>query len=87
MAWQKCARTKQVSLLPLNRQKRRADLGVLITEAGFKDTLRGYEITAARQNNQSARVWVVSDKQELVSQEVRLDSSPPSWEMFWTPDI
>jgi hypothetical protein len=53
----------------------------------FKDTLRGYEITAARQNNQSARVWIVSDKQELVSQEVNINSSPPGWERFWTPDI
>jgi hypothetical protein len=54
---------------------------------GFKDTLRGYEITAARQNNQSARVWVISNDQVLVSQEVNINSSPPGFERFWTPDI
>ena len=54
----------------------------------FKDTLRGYEITAAKQNNQSARVWVISNEhQVLVSQEVNINSSPPGWERFWTPDI
>lgn len=53
----------------------------------FKDTLRGYEITAARQNNQSARVWVVSNDNVLVSQEVDVNSSPPGWERFWTPDL
>ena len=57
------------------------------SDGSFKNTLRGYEITAARQNNQSARVWVVSDKQELVSQQVDINSSPPGWERFWTPDI
>ncbi|HEY0379834.1 MAG TPA: hypothetical protein VGC87_23155 [Pyrinomonadaceae bacterium] len=55
--------------------------------ASFKDTLRGYEITAARQNNQSARVWAIGNDQTLVSQQVNIDSSPPSWERFWTPDI
>lgn len=55
--------------------------------ASFKDTLRGYEITAARQNNQSARVWALSNDQVLVSQEVNTNSSPPGWERFWTPDI
>ena len=53
----------------------------------FKNTLRGYEITAARQNNQSARVWVVSNNQELVSQQVDINSSPPGWERYWTPDL
>ncbi|HEX8176145.1 MAG TPA: hypothetical protein VF543_13580 [Pyrinomonadaceae bacterium] len=53
----------------------------------FKDTLRGYEITAARQNNQSARVWVISNEQVLVSQQVNVASSPPGWERYWTPDI
>lgn len=53
----------------------------------FKDTLRGFEITAARQNNQSARVWVVSNDQVLVSQQVDINSSPPGWERFWTPDL
>jgi hypothetical protein len=55
--------------------------------ASFKDKLRGYEITAARQNNQSARVWVVSTDQVLVSQQVNINSSPPGWERFWTPDV
>ena len=55
--------------------------------ASFKDKLRGYEITAARQNNQSARVWVVSNDQVLVSQQVNINSSPPGWERFWTPDV
>lgn len=53
----------------------------------FKDTLRGYEITAARQNNQSARVWVISNEQVLVSQQVDINSSPPGWERHWTPEL
>ena len=53
----------------------------------FKNTLRAFEITAARQNNQSARVWVVSNDNVLASQEVNINSSPPGWERFWTPDI
>lgn len=57
------------------------------TVGSFKDTLRGYEITAARQNNQSARVWVISNDQVLASQEVNINSSPPGFERFWTPDI
>jgi hypothetical protein len=52
----------------------------------FKDELRGYEITAARQNNGSARVWAISNNQVLVSQQVNLDSSPPSWDRYWTPE-
>lgn len=55
--------------------------------ASFKDKLRGDEITAARQNNQSARVWVVSNDDVLVSQQVNINSSPPGWERFWTPDV
>jgi hypothetical protein len=54
--------------------------------ASFKDTLRGYEITAARQNNKSARVWVISNDGVLVSQQVNVNSSPPGWERFWTPE-
>jgi hypothetical protein len=54
---------------------------------GFKDKLRGYEITAARQNNQSARVWVISNDGVLVSQQVNINSSPPGWEWYWTPDV
>ena len=57
------------------------------SDGSFKNTMRGFEITAARQNNQSARVWVVSNDQVLVSQQVTIDSSPPGWERFWTPDI
>jgi len=57
------------------------------SEGSFKNTLKGYEITACRQNNQSARVWVVSNEQILVSQQVTLNSSPPGWERFWTPDL
>jgi hypothetical protein len=57
------------------------------SDGSFKNTLRGYEITAAKQNNQSARVWVVSNDQVLVSQQVNINSSPPGWERFWTPDI
>jgi hypothetical protein len=57
------------------------------SEASFKDTLRGYEITAARQNNQSARVWAISNEQVLVSQQVDINSSPPGWERYWTPDM
>jgi hypothetical protein len=53
----------------------------------FKDELRGYEITAARQNNQSARVWVISNSGVLVSQQVNINSSPPGWELFWTPEV
>lgn len=53
----------------------------------FKDKMRGDEITAARQNNQSARVWVVSDDDVLVSQQVMLNSSPPGFERYWTPDV
>ncbi|HWT02393.1 MAG TPA: hypothetical protein VN256_19230 [Pyrinomonadaceae bacterium] len=53
----------------------------------FKDTMRGDEITAARQNNQSARVWVVSNDDVLVSQQVNINSSPPGFERFWTPDV
>lgn len=52
----------------------------------FKNELRGYELTAARQNNQSARVWVVGNNGDLVSQQVNINSSPPSWERYWTPD-
>jgi hypothetical protein len=52
----------------------------------YKDELRGYEITAARQNNQSARVWVISNNQVLVSQQVDINSSPPGWEGYWTPE-
>ena len=54
--------------------------------ASFKDTLRGYEITAARQNNGSARVWAISNNQVLVSQQVDINSSPPGWERYWTPE-
>lgn len=57
------------------------------SDGSFKNTLRGYEITACRQNNQSARVWVVSNDQVLASQQVDIHSSPPGWERFWTPDI
>ncbi|HVG35038.1 MAG TPA: hypothetical protein VM911_18365 [Pyrinomonadaceae bacterium] len=57
------------------------------SEATFKDEVRGYEITAARQNNQSARVWVISNDGVLVSQQVDINSSPPGWERYWTPDI
>jgi hypothetical protein len=52
----------------------------------FKDKLKGYEITAARQNNQSARVWAISNDQVLVSQQVNLDMSPPGFEWYWTPE-
>jgi hypothetical protein len=55
--------------------------------SSFKDELRGYEITAARQNNGSARVWVISNRQVLVSQQVNINSSPPGWERFWTPEV
>jgi len=57
------------------------------SDGSFKNTLRGYEITAARQNNQSARVWVISNEQILASMEVDINSSPPGFERFWTPDI
>jgi hypothetical protein len=57
------------------------------SQGTFTDTFRGYEITAARQNNQSARVWVVSNDQVLASQQVDLNSSPPGFERFWTPEI
>jgi hypothetical protein len=53
----------------------------------FKNTLECYEITAARQNNQSARVWVISNEQVLTSQQVNIDSSPPGFERYWTPDL
>jgi hypothetical protein len=48
-----------------------------------KDELRGYELTAAGQNNGCARVWVISLNQVLTSQEQRSDSH--DWEKFWTP--
>jgi hypothetical protein len=57
------------------------------TVGSFQDKLMAYEITAARQNNQSARVWVISNDQVLVSQQVNLNSSPPGWERYWTPDM
>lgn len=56
------------------------------TVGTFKDELKGYEITAAGQNNGSARVWVISLNQVLVSQEVNLKSSPPGWDRYWTPE-
>lgn len=57
------------------------------TQGSFKDELRGYEITAARQNNGQARVWVISNNQVLVSQQVDVNSSPPGWERYWTPEL
>ena len=54
---------------------------------GSYDRRRGYEITAARQNNQSARVWVITNKQDIISQQVDLTSSWPHWEGYWTNDI
>ena len=57
------------------------------SQGTFTDTFRGYEITAMRQNNQSARVWVISYDQVLASQQVDLNSSPPGFERFWTPEI
>lgn len=53
----------------------------------FKNKMQGYEITAAKQNNQSARVWVISNDQVLVSQQVNTNSSPPGFERYWTPDV
>jgi hypothetical protein len=57
------------------------------TPATYRNTVRGYEITAARQNNRSARVWVITNDQVLVSQQMNLQSSPPGWEWYWTPDL
>jgi hypothetical protein len=75
------------SRLIFNEQSRPSANWFGWSQGSFKDMLRGYEITAARQNNQSARVWVISNDQVLVSQQVDINSSPPGWERFWTPDI
>ncbi|HWW76954.1 MAG TPA: hypothetical protein VNZ44_16255 [Pyrinomonadaceae bacterium] len=53
----------------------------------FKDELRGYEITAARQSDRSARVWVISNGGVLVSQEQNPQMSPPLWDAYWTPEL
>ncbi|HEU4710355.1 MAG TPA: hypothetical protein VFS76_02260 [Pyrinomonadaceae bacterium] len=49
----------------------------------YKESLFGYEITAAGQNNGLAQVWGVSLKQDLHSQVVNKDSK--DWEWYWTP--
>jgi hypothetical protein len=56
------------------------------SQASFKDIFRGYEITAAVQNNQSGRVWFITNEEGLVSQQVNINSSPPGWDRYWTPE-
>ena len=49
----------------------------------YQESLLGYEITAAGQNNGLAQVWGVSLIQDLHSQVVNKDSK--DWEWYWTP--
>ena len=48
-----------------------------------ENKMQAYEITAAGQNNGCARVWVISLKQVLHSQQV--DPNTKDWEGHWSP--
>ena len=51
----------------------------------YKESLLGYEITAAGQNNGLQMIWGVSLKQDLHGQSTSKDSQ--DWEWYWTPEV